>query len=146
MVRVMTISKNYHGFETREEYNIYCREYYQKNKAHILEKRHQRSNYGQTRQATKKCVWKLKLEVLTYYSTKDYPICTHCGETDIKVLQVDHISGGGNQHKKSIGGVRGSAFYYWLRKQGFPEGYQVLCANCNIRKKYLEYNLYVGEV
>jgi len=30
---------------------------------------------------------------------------------------------------------RGSRFYYWLRRQGYPEGYQTLCMNCQWIKR-----------
>ena len=62
------------------------------------------------------------------------PKCARCGETDQDVLQIDHIDGGGNQHRKKIG----EPLIRWLHKQGFPSGYQVLCANCNIKKYRME--------
>ena len=58
------------------------------------------------------------------------PKCVHCGMTDLAVLQIDHIDGGGRQHLKEIG----EPLYRWLRRQGFPPGYQALCANCNTKK------------
>jgi len=34
--------------------------------------------------------------------------------------------------KEAIGPRGGSAtLYLWLEKQNYPEGFQVLCANCN---------------
>jgi hypothetical protein len=62
------------------------------------------------------------------------PKCARCGETDQDVLQIDHIDGGGRQHLKEIG----QNIYAWLHKQGFPPGYQVLCANCNTKKYRME--------
>ena len=69
----------------------------------------------------------LRDEVLAAYGG---PKCVCCGTTDLDVLQIDHIDGGGTQHLKEIG----HNIYAWLRKQGFPPGYQVLCANCNTKK------------
>ena len=57
-------------------------------------------------------------------------VCVRCGNIDPDVLQIDHIDGGGTQHRKKIG----EPLTRWLRKQGFPPGYQVLCANCNTKK------------
>jgi len=57
--------------------------------------------------------------------------CACCGESNIKFLTIDHITGGGNKHRKSIG-FWGNKFYCWLIKEGFPSGYQVLCFNCNM--------------
>lgn len=60
------------------------------------------------------------------------PECKCCGEDHLMMLQVDHINGGGTQHRKEIGGcVR---FYPWLKANNFPPGYQILCANCNVAK------------
>ena len=66
-------------------------------------------------------------------------ICVGCGETEIGVLQLDHIDGGGKAHALDIGGGdlnRGRAMMYrWVRDNGFPPGFRILCANCNIRAK-----------
>lgn len=76
----------------------------------------------------------LKLQVLDAYGG---PVCVGCGEAEIAVLQIDHIGGGGHAHAFEIGNgnyARGRAkMYPWLRDNGFPAGYRVLCANCNIR-------------
>ena len=36
--------------------------------------------------------------------------------------------------RKILGVVGGVSFYRKLQKQGYPNGFQVLCANCNLRK------------
>lgn len=71
---------------------------------------------------------KLKIETLEYYGGL---ICNCCGETHLEFLTIDHVDGGGNKHRKSIGSRGGLSFYTWLRKNNYPEGYQVLCQNCN---------------
>lgn len=73
-----------------------------------------------------------KLEVLTYYSDGKLE-CVCCGENIYEFLTIDHIEGGGAEHRRSIGGG-GTNFYRWLIKNGFPPGYQVLCYNCNNAK------------
>jgi hypothetical protein len=77
---------------------------------------------------------KIKSDVMIHYS-EGTPVCKECGETDLEVLTIDHVNGGGCQHRKSIG-VKGggSTFYRWLRKNNYPEGFQVLCFNCNCSK------------
>jgi hypothetical protein len=55
--------------------------------------------------------------------------CIGCTITNIKVLELDHIHGKGNEERKTRGS--GNQFYQYLRKSGYPEGYRVLCANCN---------------
>ncbi len=79
------------------------------------------------REATRK-------EVLSHYGGK----CACCGYADLgkKVihndgysqgfLQIDHIAGGGHKDIR-----QGNQIYGWLKRQGYPSGYRVLCAGCN---------------
>ncbi len=71
---------------------------------------------------------KLRSDALNAYGG---PVCTCCGETHSEFLSIDHIKGKGCQHRKKIGVPSGGPFYVWLRKNGYPEGFRVLCANCN---------------
>jgi hypothetical protein len=64
--------------------------------------------------------------VLTYLGNR----CVHCGITDARVLQVDHVNGGGAQEKNSLG----TYGIYRNVLDGIP-GYQLLCANCNWIKR-----------
>lgn len=47
-------------------------------------------------------------------------------------LTVDHINGGGVEHRKKVG--RGVLFYTWLIRNNLPPGYQILCFDCNLSK------------
>lgn len=69
---------------------------------------------------------KLRLEVFKAYGGFR---CGCCGEGEQAFLTIDHINGGGNEHRRQLGSS--SMFYTWLRKNNFPVGYQVLCMNCN---------------
>lgn len=73
---------------------------------------------------------KRRLMILTHYGG-DPPKCVCCGETRHQFLALDHIDGGGIKHRKSIGVKGGTAFYAWIKKNNFPEGFRVLCHNCN---------------
>lgn len=75
---------------------------------------------------------RLKVQVLTHYADGHKPECTCCGEGDMTLLNLDHLEGGGNVHRREVG--FGPAFYRWVIKQNFPKGFQVLCYNCNIGK------------
>lgn len=77
---------------------------------------------------------RLKQETLDVYGNT----CAHCGFSDPRALQVDHIDNSGAVERRSLGGKNfsGWRFYDWLRKQGWPSGYQTLCANCNLIKHF----------
>ncbi len=61
--------------------------------------------------------------------------CACCGEEQYEFLAIDHIDGGGNEHRRTVGG-RGSQMIYWLRANSYPKGFQVLCHNCNSAKGF----------
>jgi hypothetical protein len=71
---------------------------------------------------------KVRAEVLAYYGNA----CTCCGEGIPQFLCIDHINGNGNNHRKTLK----TNIYYWLRRNGYPSGFQVLCHNCNMAKGF----------
>jgi hypothetical protein len=71
---------------------------------------------------------RLREDVLRHYSG-EHPACGCCGIDDLRVLTIDHINGGGREHRRVTG--KGMAFYRWLQKNGYPTGFRVLCHNCN---------------
>ena len=79
-----------------------------------------------------------RLEALTHYCGGMPPFCGCCGEKEFLFLCLDHIHGGGNKHRKMIAkeGVCANSTVWWLRKHGYPEGFQVLCHNCNMAKGF----------
>lgn len=79
---------------------------------------------------------RLKFVVFSHYSNGK-PKCKCCGETEMVFLALDHINGGGKQHRKEIFNGRnsgGRGYYSWLKRNNYPEGYQILCHNCNFAK------------
>jgi len=119
-------SKNYYieyRKKNKEKARLNNIEWRKNNVEHVnLEKRKERA--------------KLKNEVLNHYSNGKM-CCENCGFSDIRALQLDHINNNGAQERKEVFGSRtcaGTTFYRWVRRQGFPVGYGVLCANCNIIK------------
>jgi hypothetical protein len=76
---------------------------------------------------------RLKLEVISHYSNGQNK-CSFCGEKRIECLQIDHVNGQGNQHRTRV--IQGRNFYTWLKQNNYPEGFQVLCANCNWYKYF----------
>lgn len=65
---------------------------------------------------------------MTHYSCGE-PKCKCCGELELEFLTMDHIDGGGNEHRKVTRNI-----YRYLKINNFPPGYQVLCMNCNFSK------------
>ncbi len=60
-------------------------------------------------------------------------VCACCGESERTFLAIDHIEGNGNTHRKKLN-KWGSSFDKWLIDQNFPDGFQILCHNCNMSK------------
>ena len=113
------------------------RRYYEDNTEKVRERneRYRLSAAGRTK-AVKHQV-KMKMEVLFHYGG-DPPRCACCGEMLLEFLSIDHIFGGGYQHRKKLG-LNGSSLYHWLIKNKFPEGYRVLCFNCNMSLGFYGY-------
>ena len=59
--------------------------------------------------------------------------CVKCSNSDWRVLQVDHLNGGGNRHRREAG-----CRQVWKDAMENPQNYQLLCANCNWIKRYEE--------
>lgn len=68
-----------------------------------------------------------RLAVFRHYGTE----CACCGVSNWEFLTIDHVNGGGNKHRREIGVHSGDAFYVWLIKNNYPEGFRTLCMNCN---------------
>jgi hypothetical protein len=70
----------------------------------------------------------LKLETFAAYGGNKCS-CAHCqlsNGSDYRFLTIDHINNDGNIQQK-----RGINLYSWLKKHGYPDGYRILCYNCN---------------
>lgn len=78
---------------------------------------------------------KLKLETYNRYS-KGKIRCACCGEKTVEFLSIDHVNNNGKQERKLYGRGGGYSFYLKLRELKYPEGYQVLCHNCNQAKQH----------
>ena len=65
--------------------------------------------------------------------------CACCGETEKSFLTLDHINNDGAEFRRMLVGTqaRGGGYvtYRWLVLHEFPEGFQVLCANCQHGKR-----------
>lgn len=77
---------------------------------------------------------RLRTQVIQAYGGK----CACCGEVNEIFLAIDHINNDGAAERKRLygrqAGSSSTRFYRLLRRQQYPNGYQVLCWNCNWAK------------
>ena len=75
---------------------------------------------------------KVRLDILRHYSNGKMK-CGCCGESNVEFLTIDHIQKKKNSadYKEKGRKICGSTLYKWLKKNKYPEGYRVLCFNCN---------------
>lgn len=85
----------------------------------IYQKRHP----DRVREGARRRRARLRAEVIAAYGS----VCVCCSETDVRFLTLDHVNGGGRQHRAKSGDVA----LQDARRRGFPADYQVLCFNCN---------------
>ena len=101
-------------------------------------KKYQKDNRKKLNQNSRYYNEDMRFEVLLAYSKRhsnsDIPCCRCCGEnTDIRFLAVDHIEGRAHLPKEQKNLV-GDHLISWLNRNNCPEGYQILCHNCNSAK------------
>ena len=101
-------------------------EYRKKNKEKITKKKKKYNK--KNKKKIKERYEIIKKMVFNYYGNE----CICCGENDFNLLTVDHINGGGSEHKRKN---KIYNMYNWLIKNNFPSGFQTLCRNCNCGKR-----------
>lgn len=72
-----------------------------------------------------------RLKVLTHYSDGQLK-CASCGESEYGFLAIDHVASDGAEHRRAEPSA--ARLDSWLLSNGLPEGFQVLCYNCNWKK------------
>ena len=121
----------------RNAINQRRREYYKKNPSRELK---QKKLYRTTNKEMinnsqrffmKRSYYNDKMIVYQHYS-RGVPQCACCGELIYEFLTIDHIISRKNiHHDKSFIGHK---LYRWLINNNFPDGFQVLCCNCNFAR------------
>lgn len=139
------------------------KEYYQKNKAIETEQHEQwrkanreknnqyrRNNYNQNKEKEFLIRQTEEYKRINARNQRDYMKrkrtlllnlfgnkCLRCGNTDLRVLQFDHIKGQGiHDTKIKILFGKSLVIYYSTHLEEAKKELQLLCANCNIIKKY----------
>jgi hypothetical protein len=127
-------------YEQRPEVKARRKAYYLSRRDELLTKRKAQLKEYQQRPEVKaqhnkqlrKYTREYRIDALKHYSPELK--CQRCGFSDIRALSIDHINNDGSKHRKEIG--KGRAIYYWLKNNNYPEGYQVLCMNCQFIKEH----------
>jgi hypothetical protein len=111
----------------------------QNNRTHINEyaRNWHKDHLARAHKTDEKSRIKVRTDVLLHYtrvfdSEATTPHCNHCPFSDIRALSLDFIIGGHRASGWPTGGLR---LYVLLKKKGYPEGWQVLCMNCQFIKK-----------
>lgn len=88
------------------------------------------------RETQRRRTLKIKIDCFNQYGGC---ICACCRESIMDFLTLDHIDRNGAEERKCLKkqgiAVVGTNFYRYLRRSGYPNGYQVLCYNCNIGRE-----------
>ena len=87
-----------------------------------------------------------KLKVLTHYSNNNILCCAWegCNITDIDMLTLDHTDNNGAEHRREIGIYGGTHMYAWTIANNFPNGFQTLCSNHQLKKEVAGYRAFRG--
>jgi hypothetical protein len=89
----------------------------------------------------------LKYEVMSHYcGGTPHCQCPGCEVTFLGFLSIDHIESNGSTHVNKSGiKIQGNYLHGWLKKNNFPNGFQILCFNCNSSKRDKEKCLLYGQ-
>lgn len=114
----------------REKILARHREYYNKNRDRILAKK--RSDRNRVKDSLNRRALRAKYrnEVIDRLGGS----CKHCGFSDRRALQIDHVNGNGRKEWRAA--VSSEAYYRDIRNNLYSGKYQLLCANCNWIKRY----------
>ena len=119
------------GMLNRERERARARELYSKYK--VIRRITNRVSYRKRKERIleyrKSFIKNTKIQVISHYS-QGLNKCALCDEKRLVCLTIDHIKGGGNKHRKEIKVASGTSFARWLIVNNFPEGYRILCMNC----------------
>jgi hypothetical protein len=100
-------------------------------------KRYYAANREKLRLLAKNVRAAIKAAVFTFYGNGRLQcVWEGCEVCDPDMLTIDHVDNGGTQDRKH-NGRGGHDFYRRLQRQGYPQGYQTLCANHQLKKEIL---------
>jgi hypothetical protein len=85
---------------------------------------------------------KILLHYSKYISNSNIPCCNCCGENlHVDFLDINHIAGKNQMDSEpkliKLGyssKLRGKVLIHWIMENNYPNGFQILCHNCNVAK------------
>ena len=105
-----------------DDVRAYQRAYYQKKRDEVLPR---------MREANLRSYHKMKNEAVDRLGA----VCSNCDHNDRRVLQIDHVNGGGGAERKRQGAATTlRRIRDFLRENPDQSEYQLLCANCHALK------------
>lgn len=111
---VRVASRKYHKTH-RDKMNEYQRDYIK-----IQKVRDRINNYRRN----------IRIRLMNVLGSK----CVRCNTSDLRVLQIDHINGGGIAERRQFGDYRLALLHYMKDPDLAKEKLQLLCANCHVLK------------
>lgn len=121
-------------YRSRPEVKAHKKEYgtkYEQRPEVKARRKEQKKKYCQTNKEHERIKhkhWRYRVMALQVYSN-GYMNCSLCGEDNIDCLAIDHINGNGGKHRKKD--IKAKNFALWLSSNNYPDGYRILCHNCN---------------
>ena len=116
------LEKKLERIRNRETYAKNVKIYYTRNKKKLL---------AESSVRNKKLRKKYKKMIVRHY-TNGKNCCVCCGEDTFEFLSIDHINNDGAEHRRKIG----TNILADIIHNDFPDGYQILCYNCNFAKEH----------
>ncbi len=116
--------------QSKDRLKAYYREYHDANREQIIKRAvdWQKANPEKRRTNALAHYYRLQHDAVMAYGGFE---CACCSEREPMFLSLDHVNNDGREHREQIGSTGGARFYKWLRDNGYPPGFQVLCMNCN---------------
>lgn len=123
----------------REQYNETAREWIRNNRKRLYDPStlDGRSRLDKENERKRELAQLRKIEVLTHYGNGELRcVWSECNIIDVDMLTLDHVNNDGAEHRKQLGHNKVGHLYRLLKNAGYPEGYQTLCWNHQLKKEF----------
>lgn len=127
------LRKKEYYLKNKDRLKAQNKEWRQKNRETINKKSNQyyHSHAEKSKEYLVKSRDRLKQEVFGHYTEGNKIKCFICGEDHMECLTIDHIDGKKSDINRSA--IRKN-LYFWLKKNNYPDGFRVICSNCNLKR------------